>query len=371
MPDLKASVVLAAQPGWAWMPADQYDQEGNPWPTCGRAFLRRMTRALDAKGLTLLAAFELEWFLGYPGTPDPRPAHTGPAYGAAIMQSEFAIDLMTALDAEHLPVETFHPEAAPGQYEVSVAPRAALEAADAAAVVRQTIRAVSERHGFASSFSPMPLTPSAEGNGEHLHMSLWSKGDRNLFAAGSGRFGLTEDGEAFLAGVLTELPALVAVTCPSPASYLRLQPNQWAGAFACWGPENREAALRFITGSPSSRLKSTNVEFKPIDPSSNPYLAIGAIIAAGLAGIERGDRLPAPTTANPGAMSEAERTALGIRRLPASMLESIDALGASSVLRAAMGEDLFDAFLATRRSEAESLGNLPVEEMVRAVRWKY
>ena len=122
-------------------------------------------------------------------------------------------------------------------------------------------------------------------------MSLWQEG-ANLFAGGNGPYGMTEVAESFTAGVLAELPALVAVGAPSVASYLRLVPSHWAGVYACWGRENREAALRFVTGMVGSRESAANLEVKCFDLAANPYLAIGAVIAAGLDGVERKLNLP-------------------------------------------------------------------------------
>src|SRR5207249_3287736 len=117
-----------------------------------------------------------------------------------------------------------------------------------------------------------------------------------------------------------------------------------SGAFRAWGRENREAAIRFITGMVGGRDRSTNVEIKPVDLAANPYLAIGAIIAAGLDGIDRSLRLPPPTSKAPGSLSEEERRKLGIDRLPASLDEAVSKMEASSVLRKAMGDVLFETF---------------------------
>ena len=95
-------------------------------------------------------------------------------------------------------------------------------------------------HGLAVSFAPVVFA-GLVGNGDHLHLSLWNRRGRNLFAGGDGPEGMRREAESFTAGVLAALPAITAISCPSLASYQRLQPHRWAGAFACWGRENREA----------------------------------------------------------------------------------------------------------------------------------
>ena len=157
------------------------------------------------------------------------------------------------------------------------------------------------------SLSAKPA-PDALGNGAHLHLSLW-RGDDNLFGSGDDGYGMAPEARAFLAGLLAELPALLGVVCGSPVSFLRLGPSRWTGVYGCWGLENREAPLRLIQGSRSTRPRGANVELKPVDASGNPYLAVGAAIAAGLAGIDAGLELPPECTIDPATMSDADRAA--------------------------------------------------------------
>jgi glutamine synthetase len=182
---------------------------------------------------------------------------------------------------------------------------------------------------------------------------------------------MTPEAEAFTAGVLAAMPALTAITAPSVVSYQRLQPHRWSGPWACWGRENREAALRFVTGMIGSRAEAANLEVKAIDPAANPYLALGAIIAAGIDGLERERTLPEPVTDDPASLTAARRRALGIRRLPSSLGAAIRELERSSMLREAMGDVLFDAFLATRRAERAAFEKMSAEDAVRAHRWRY
>ena len=371
MPDPSAVRVLSAQPGWAWAPVDKRTQEGEVYPGCQRTFAKRMARRAADAGIELRMAFELEWFQASAEADVDRPIHDGPAYGLPVLAtiSDYARDLIVALEEEGVEVEQFHPEYAMGQLEISVAPADPVGAADTTVLVRQTIRGVAASHGMRASFSPVVIAGHV-GNGGHVHFSLWRKG-KNLFAGGDGPHGMTETGEAFVAGVLAELPALVAVGSPSVPSYLRLIPSHWAGAFACWGRENREAAIRFVTGMVGARETAANTEVKCFDLSANPYLVVGALIAAGLAGVERDLRLPDEVTVDPGALSDQELGHRGIQRLPQSLEDALSHLEKSDILRDAMGPMLFGPFAAVRRAEAEAFAGQEPEEIVAAHRWRY
>ena len=371
MPDPSALKVLAAQPGWAWAPVDKHTQEGEVYPGCQRTFAKRMARRARDAGIEMRMTFELEWFQAAAGSEVESPIHAGPAYGLPVLAtiSDYARDLIAALEDEGVEVDQFHPEYAMGQLEISVAPVDPVGAADTTVLVRQTIRAMAARHEMRASFSPVVIAGHV-GNGGHVHFSLWRDG-RNLFDGGTGPYGMTEMGQAFVAGVLAELPALVAVGSPSVPSYLRLIPSHWAGAFACWGRENREAAIRFVTGMVGTRETAANTEVKCFDQSANPYLVAGALIAAGLSGVERELRLPDEVTIDPGGLSVDELLSRGVQRLPQSVEEALSHLEKSDVLRDAMGPMLFGPFTAVRRAEAEAFAGQEPEEIVAAHRWCY
>jgi glutamine synthetase len=163
----------------------------------------------------------------------------------------------------------------------------------------------------------------------------------------------------------------MAIGAPSAVSYLRLRPSVWAGAYACWGLENREAAVRFITGMRGSEQAAANCEVKCFDQSANPYLAIGSVIAAGLDGIERKLELPPETTEDPGSLSTQELAALGAERLPSSLEQSISAFERSGVIGSAMGDPLFGAVLAVRRAELETFRETDPDALLGEHRWRY
>jgi glutamine synthetase len=369
--DAAATVPIASMPGWGFAPVDQHRQDGSAWPACPRIFGRRMTERAAAAGLSVRAAFEMEFSLGLRGDGDDFvPAHAGPGYSdiALVENSEFALEVVAALEAQGLGMQQFHPEYADGQFELSIGPRDPAAAADAAVLVKQVVRSVARRHGRRASFAPQAAPGT--GNGAHLHISVWD-GQTNLLSGGEGPAGMTARGASFVAGVLEELPAIVAVSAPTVLSYLRLQPHHWSGAMQCWGTENREAAVRFVAGPPGVASSSANAEIKPIDGTANPYLVVGSILAAGLAGLERGAALPPSTEEDPSSLPEDDRRSRGVRRLPATLGEAADRLAASSVLRAAMGDFLFETFLTTRRAEQERSGGASEDDLIRRLRWRY
>lgn len=358
-PDMSRLVALSAQPGWGWVPADKYDQDGTRFVACQRAFAARQTDVLAAHGLRALVAYEHEWILGKAGADGFTPAFDGPAYGQIRLEqvASYAAELVADLTAQGLVVEQFHPEYAVAQLEVSVAPNDPVAAADDAVLVRHTVRSRSLAHGWRASFSPS-VDPDGAGSGAHLHLSLHDA-DGPLMTGGDGPFGLRPEGEAFLAGVLRELPALVAIGCGHPVSFLRLQPSRWAGIWQAWGHETRETALRLITGP------SANAELKCFDATANPYLLVGAVLAAGLAGVTAELRLPEPVTGDPATGDGS------VSRLPSSASEAAAALESSAVLADALGPELHDAIVTVRRAEAERCSGLDARALTSAVLWRW
>ncbi|MDA8320990.1 MAG: glutamine synthetase family protein, partial [Actinomycetota bacterium] len=293
IPALDRATPLAAQPGWAFAPVDRYTQDGRAYAGCQRSFARAQVDRAAEQGFSARMSFEVEWAVGHDEDGRFVPACDGPGYGMTriIELSDYSREVIEAIEAQGIVVEQFHPEYAAGQLEISIAPNDPVGAADDSVLVRQTIRAVSQRHGLLASFAPS-VVAGGVGNGGHVHLSLWRDGS-NLLTGGDGRYGLTKEGEAFAAGVHDLLPALTAIGSPSVASYLRLVPSHWAGVYQCWGRENREAALRLVTGSSGERDIRANLEVKCFDLAANPYLVVGSVLAAGLSGIAAGATLPA------------------------------------------------------------------------------
>lgn len=378
LPDLDRVTPLAAMPGWAWAPADRYNQDGTPHPYDARSLLRREVERLAGAGYAALMAFEVEWCVSEGLGDDFVAACAGPAYGMARLmeRSDYLRDLLDALAAQGVEADQIHPEYAAGQYELSVAAEDPVGAADTLVLVRETIRAVSARHGLRATFAPKVLADGV-GNGCHVHVSLWGaqpggeRHDRNTMSGGDGRHGLTPEGEAFTAGILDHLPGLLALGAPSVASYLRLVPSFWAGAFACWGLENREAALRFVTGSRGDEATAANLEIKCLDGAANPYLLAAGLLATGRAGLAAKAALPEPIESDPAALSTEQAAARGIEALPSSLAGSVAAFVADEVFAEAFGADFVQTVAAVRRGEIELFADATPQEIVARSRWKY
>ena len=371
IPDLRRLVRLAAQPGWAWAPGDRYRQDGKPHERCSRLLLQRLVNDAAGAGLAIKAAIEIEWVVSAGDGEDFVSAAVGPAYGMSrlVGVSDYVRDVIDALSEERIRVDQFHPEYAAGQLELSVAAESPVDAADTEVLVRSTIRAVGRRYNYRTSFSPK-VEAEGVGNGGHVHLSVW-RGGQNMMSGGDGRCGLTPVGEAFAAGILNRLPALLAIGAPSVASYLRLVPSHWAGVYASWGLENRETALRMITGSAGSSAWAANIEVKCLDLTANPYLLLAGLLAAGLNGVASEAQLPEAVDVDPAVLAPDELDRRGIQRLPVTLRESTDALAADTELREALGSALIDSVLAVRESEIELFAGASAEEVVRAFRWMH
>lgn len=368
IPDMDAAVVLEGGRGWAWAPVDQYSQEGDPMPVCQRSALKRAIEEAQSEGLLFRMSFEVEFTLFDAAG---QPLHSGPGYStfAFLPAEEFVIDLLDALGAQGIAVEQIHPEYSTGQYEISVAAGSPLEAADRHVLLRLTIRRVAHRYGLKASFSPVAV-PGEVGNGCHLHVSAW-RGEENLMSGGEGPEGLTDVGEHAVAGLLHHLPGMAGFLAPSVASWDRLQPSHWAGAYTCWGVENREAALRMIKGMTGTRARAANVEIKTIDGTANPYIAATLAVSSALDGVRNAMRLPQAVTSDPDDLDESERSEHGIERLPADLAEAVARMEKSELPRVALGDALFEAFLAVRKLELESYGEADIETRAHLLRWKY
>lgn len=384
VPDWSTLQVLPYAPGHARVMGDMV-KENQPWSLCPRGFLKRTIAQAEAQGLEVMAAFENEFYLLYPDSllypnsllyPDSllHPDSWLPA-DQTVFASTLAMDLnhaviddmAEALLAQGIPVERYYPESGPGQHELSIRYTHALQAADWQIAFRETIRGVALRHNRRASFLPKIFADQA-GSGCHLHLSLWQNG-RNLMPDTDRQAELSQTGRAFVAGILHHLPALMAVTTPSPNSYRRLQPHVWSGAFRCWGMDNREAAVR-VPSNPS--LPSpTHIELKTVDATANPYLALGSVMAAGLDGIRQGLEPGEPVALDPGHLSDSERQQRGIDRLPQTLGEAIEHLSQDQTLLTALGSDLAQAFLAVRRAEWDYLKNFTLEDEAKLLLERY
>jgi glutamine synthetase len=355
VPDPATFVLLPFSPRNGGLLSDLLALDGQPWPLCPRSYLKRMLAQAMATGLTIQASFESEWTLAVRQGDQYVPFDGSLAYsGLGMTNAAVLVDeIISALELEGLPLEQYHPELGHGQQELTIRHAPALRAADNQVLLRETVRGVTFKSGYFASFAPKPW-PAQPGNGCHLHFSAWDpSAEVNLFHDPRAPYGLSNLGLHFLAGVLEHLPGLVALTCPSFNSYRRLLPGTLSGAYLCYGPDNREAAVRVASTFWGQEESSTNLELKAADNTANPYLALGALIAAGLDGLQR-ELVPEPGLClleDPGRLSDDERRERGIRRLPESLAEAIECLEQDSVLLESLGGPLAHAYLALRRSE--------------------
>jgi glutamine synthetase len=364
VPDLETFRVLPYAPHTGAVLTDHIGLDGDPAPVCQRSFLKRMETRLAERGLVLRASFENEFSLATVAGGGYVPIDSALCFSTIGLTASqyFADELVAALEAQEIPLEQYYAELGHGQQEISTGHAPALQAADEQLLVRETIRGVATRHGLVASLAPKPW-PENAGNGGHVHFSLW-EGDRNRFFDRSRADGLSDEARAFIAGVLTHLPGLCGLAAPSFNSYRRIVPQYWAGAFVCWGYDNREAPVRVASPFRGAEEASTNAELKACDASCNPYLAVGGLIAAGLDGLERSLEPPEPLDVDPLTIPAEERTLRGIVRLPSTQEEALDALDADELLTSALGPTLTESYLAVRRSEwaAYSAGDEAFEQ---------
>ena len=352
--------------GLAWAPGSFFDQDGAPDPFCSRGTLARIEERLAAAGLSALVGHEMEFVLVGPDGA-ALPSHLWAQYGlAGVLEFEgFVRDVTEAATIAGVSMEQFHPEYGANQFEISLAPKAPVAAADQLMATRILVARTARRHGLRVSLSPVPFAGSV-GSGAHQHFSL-RHDEVPLFSGGQGAQGMRPAGEAAVAGVLAGLPEAQAMLCGSILSGLRMQPGSWSGASVCWGTENREAAVRFLRGGPGN-AHGANVEVKVVDPSANPYLATAAILGLALDGIERELPLPSEVAVDPGTLSVDERTTAGIGLLSTDQGAVVAALAESALLRGILGDAVVDSVVAVRRYEHEHFAELTPEELAEKFR---
>jgi glutamine synthetase len=363
VPDAASFRVLPYTERTAAGMCDLYMLDGTPWEACPRGFLKRIREQAAALGIRVEAVFENEFFLARHDGDAWMPADDTHCFSTEGMdlQTGFTLDLIDALEAQGIALEQALPEYGPGQQEISIRHAELLTAADNQIRVRETVREIARRHGMRATFAAKPW-PEQIGSGAHFHVSFWdTTTGENLFYQAGRHYGMSDTARWFVGGVLAHLPALTAITCPTVNSFRRLQPRAWASSTVSWGYDNREAAVRIPSPFWGREQATSNIELKTIDNTCNPYLALGAIVAAGLDGIAR--RLdPGPAAdVDPGTLSADEQARRGVKRLPASLDDALDLLAADRVLMEALGPVLGPAYVTVRRSEAASYRTRSVE----------
>ncbi|BBX73413.1 glutamine synthetase [Mycobacterium shinjukuense] len=347
--------------GLAWAPAVFVEQDGTPVPACSRGTLCRIEAALAAADIEAVVGHEVEFML-VDADGARLPSTLWAPYGlAGLLEHEaFVRDVISTATAAGVAIEQFHPEYGANQFEISLAPLAPVAAADQLVATRIIIGRAARRHGMRVSLSPAPFAGNV-GSGAHQHLSLITP-EGPLFSDETGGCGMTAAGRSAVAGILRRLPEAQGILCGSIVSGLRMRPGNWAGAYVCWGTENREAAVRFIKAGPGGP-HGGNVEVKVVDPSANPYFASAALLGLALDGISDQAALPPETTVDPAMLSDADRARAGTVLLPQAQAEAIAALDNSKVLREILGDPAVDMVVAVRRMEQDRYANLGPEQL--------
>ena len=352
IPDLDTYAALPHLPGVGRMQAELCNPDDlSPTITDPRYFLRRMISVLDKKGYRVSCSFEPEFFLY---RQDRTPFVNGKLMSSQSMDelSTFLLDVHEVLTRMGVRVEHFKKEYGSSQVEITMNYAGALRAADDMVLLKSVIKSIASSRSLVASFMPKVNNGSA-GSGMHVHISLsFADGSGNAFHAADDRRGLGLSGTAyaFIGGLMEHMSALCAFANPLSNSYKRLVPGSWAPAHISYGYDHRGTAIR-IPSVPPGSTAAKRIEFRLPDCSANPYIVLGAVLAAGVHGMES-DTVPCdPMTKDPSSMSTEALQREGVKSLPSSLIESILAAEKDSILRERMGEAFYDEYLKVRRSE--------------------
>jgi len=350
--------------------------DGTPFEGDPRHVLRRtLDRARDL-GFSFYCAPELEFFYFDPpprgsdvGAQPPAPLDHGSYFEltASDLATELRRKTVLTLEDMGIPVEYSQHEDAPSQHEIDLRYTDALTMADTIMTVRQVIKEIAQQHGVLATFMPKPLF-GHQGSGMHTHLSLFD-GDTNAFHDEADEYHLSVIGRRFIAGLLTHAAEITAVTNQWVNSYKRLIVGYEAPVFVSWARNNRSALVR-VPPTKRGKKESTRVEYRAPDSATNPYLALAVILAAGLAGVERGYELMPEAAANLYELTAEQRMAESIAALPSSLAEAVDVMERSELMAEALGEHVFEWFIRNKRAEwAEYKAQVTAFELRRYLTW--
>ncbi|HEV7285042.1 MAG TPA: glutamine synthetase family protein [Kaistia sp.] len=356
LPDLGAryrTTATGAQTPFDVVMGDIIELDGSAWSACTRTLLRDALATLKAEtGFTLKATFEQEFKLQPAEARATAPLHAF-SFEALRSADPFVPRLVAALEEAGVEPEMVLAEYGADQFEVTHAPTDPLTAADRAVAIREITREIARCLGSRASFAPKPA-PNEVGNGVHIHFSLVDASGKPATYDAANPGGLSMAAGSFCAGIVRHLPGLTALTAPSVPSYYRLAPHNWSSSFTWLGDRDREATLRIcpvVTKGGRDPSGQFNVEYRAADATANPYLAMAAIVWAGLAGLR--EALPTPPIVNgdPTLMSESERQSKGLHRLPETLPEALEALKADPLLSNWLPPKLLQSILVMKQAE--------------------
>ncbi len=322
---------------------------GEPFEGDPRYVLKRNLKRAADLGYTFYVGPELEYFY-FRDVNGTEPLDSGGYFDLTPLDAATDMRKETVLTLEEMGigVEYSHHEVAASQHEIDMRYTDALSMADSVMTYRLVVKEVALKFGFYATFMPKPVF-GINGSGMHVHQSLF-KGERNAFFDTKDEYHLSKEAKSYIAGLLKHAPEITAVCNQWINSYKRLVPGYEAPVYQSWARRNRSDLVRVPEYRPG-REKATRVEFRSPDPACNPYLAFSVMLAAGLEGIEKGYEIPDPIEENVYEMTEAERTKRGIGTLPASLMEAIILTEKSEIVRKALGDHVFEAFIQNKKIE--------------------
>ena len=321
--------------------------DGSAHAQCPRQALKRVLARAKKMGFTVMTGMEFEWFnfletpQGWADKKGVGPQQLTPGmFGYSLLRMNqnqaFFNAIIDQMLAFKVPIEGLHTETGPGVYEAAIGFSEALEQADRAVLFKTGAKEIGARFGIMPSFMAKPLQglPGCSG---HIHQSL-SDGTSNLFFDPHSGRKMSPLFESYLAGQVACMMEFAPMIWPTINSYKRLVDGFWAPVKPTWGLDNRTASFRVIAGSP----KATRLETRCPGADVNPYLAMAAVIAAGLDGVEKGLKLSTPpiTGTNLGAEN--------IPRAPRTLIETTRIFERSTIARDWLGDGFVDHFAATR-----------------------
>jgi glutamine synthetase len=332
---------------------DIHTPDGDPYSKDPRGALKRVIARFAEKGWRYDIGPEPEFFLFRPnGSVHPVPHDVGGYFDFSPDDEAVRVrtELMAALDQMGLKVEVGHHEVALGQHEIDFRFADALRTADNVLTLKYTVKAIAAQHGLVASFMPKPIF-GVNGSGMHCHQSISDSDGNNLFYDAGDEFGLSEIAYGLIAGQLKHARAMAAVIAPTVNSYKRLVPGYEAPTYVGWAQVNRSAMIRIPRYNPGQTY-AARAELRCPDPSSNPYLAFAAMGAAALDGIENGLKpMPPMNGVNIFELTDVEKRDLQISELPGSLKEALFELHSDEVIRAGLGEEIYEVFLRAKLAE--------------------
>lgn len=332
---------------------DIHNADGTPFEGCPRCNLKRLMQEAEKMGFSMNMGPEAEFFLF---DKDEKQnvtvqTHDKAGYydvGPDDLGENVRSDIVLALQEMNFDIEASHHENAQGQHEIDFKYADILTTADNVVTFKLAVKAIAAKYNLHATFMPKPIY-GVNGSGMHCNVSLFKDG-KNAFYDETAEYQLSQDAIYSIGGLLKHVKSLTAITNPLVNSYKRLVPGYEAPVYLAWSLANRSALLRV----PAKRSNATRVELRSPDPSCNPYLAFAVILEACLDGIRNKIDPPAPVESNIYSLSTKERKKQRIDSLPGSLADALDEMNKSLVIRAALGEHIFDEFMRAKKKEWDS-----------------